>query len=123
MLQRGLLKKEKEFEDSILRSEPIWFDVYEMKDSIFNEVEDKAEDEGEKIDVDIEYVCFSDVFNFSETGQEVIKALSTTADLSLFQRKSVRIMIDHKWNEIRHQSVRRLMFPYFNYLLTYWCWG
>ena len=74
------------------------------------------------MEVEYKVICFSDLFNHSETGQKVMEALSETKDLSLFRNETIKIIIDYKYSLVRTAILDYLFKPYVNYLFTFFIW-
>jgi len=120
LLARGVLKSESEDSKVVLRQLPILSNIYDLKELIY---EAETGLEGQLLDIDLKIASFSTIYNNEETGLKVMEALASTSDLSLFNRKSVRLLIDHKWKQVRSLVIKKLMIPYLNYLLCYFIWG
>ena len=53
-----------------------------------------------------------------DVGQEFFKELAD-ADISIFECRSIRALIDYKWPLAREYTIKMLFFPFILYLITF----
>ena len=99
-MSRGVLKELSEEDDRVISVIPIWEDITKIQNCIC-----ELEDEDGQIDIELKIIGFSSLFNQSETGQNIMAALSSTSDLTVFTRSVVTTLVDYKWNNTRRAVV------------------
>ena len=99
-MSRGVLKELSEEDDRVISVIPIWEDITKIQNCIC-----ELEDDDGQIDIELKIIGFSSLFNQSETGQNIMAALSSTSDLTVFTRSVVTTLVDYKWNNTRRAVV------------------
>lgn len=55
----------------------------------------------------------------SQTGKELVLALSEQDDLTIFDRSYVQALLEYQWPAIRYAIIRNLMIPYLLFLIAF----